>query len=430
MKFNINSQNTLNFLVLSLFFFLPFERIPTFELAGFTVKISYLFGLLVLVLLFTRNSLLQTINESWSSRFLTFFWSLSFVSSLFFSPNLKRSLIFLGLWLFVFLLYLLLPKYLTKPGARDQIYSIIILSSCLVCLFGLYQFIGDSLGLSQSLTGLRIQYTKIVMGFPRIQSVALEPLYFANFLIVPFFLSLWRYIKSKSFFGLYFWTSFLILTNVILTISRGAFIAVSLSLILLLFYLFLNRVQGQYLKKVFAILTVLLLSLAISFLLITKLNGRQAASNFADHSVVENVQADGSAYDRIGTYKIALNQFREKPFLGNGVGSFGVLSRDTTPAGNPGLGVVNNEYLEILSETGIIGLGLFLLFLIYFLKEGWRGYREANPAKKLIITILFLSLFAIFIQYNFFSTLYIIYIWAFLALFKSEIDTPLKGVSS
>ena len=102
------------------------------------------------------------------------------------------------------------------------------------------------------------------------------------------------------------------------------------------------------------------------------------------------------------------------PIFGTGTGSFGVLTKDAED--KIGYGTVNNEYLEILSENGLVGLALFLSFLIAYALEYKKRLADTDSKTKLMYAGLIIGILAIFLQYNFFSTLYIIYIWVFLAL--------------
>lgn len=414
-------KKIINGLALLVFFTLPFERIPTVEFSGFTIKISYVFAL-ILCLVFVANKPLSFFakNKFYTSDYFLVLFFISSLISLTFSPDLQRSLVIILLWLFVFLLYLVFSRCLLDSKLREKLFSAILFSSCLVCIFGLFQFVGDSLNLPVSVTGLRLQYTKIVLGFPRIQSVALEPLYFANFLLVPFFISLVRYVRNRELFKGYFLLSILILVSIILTISRGAYIALIVSLILFFLYLILNRKKENYQNKLFGIVIILTVSIVLSLGMIYRLNGKSSGENFLEHSIVENAQEDGSANDRLTTYKIAYDLFKSQPVFGNAPGGFGVLTKKSDESvKEKGYGTVNNEYLEILAENGLIGLILFLLFLGFYFVEIWPNFKSRNESNKLMIVGLFSGIVGIFIQYNFFSTLYIIYIWAFLALLKS-----------
>ena len=64
---------------------------------------------------------------------------------------------------------------------------------------------------------------------------------------------------------------------------------------------------------------------------------------------------------------------------------------------------------------------LFVLFIIWYFKDFYAGYQKQNDQEKLNAVLLLLGIVAVFIQYNFFSTLYIIYVWVFLAFLKAEV---------
>ncbi|MEI6498877.1 MAG: O-antigen ligase family protein [bacterium] len=422
----INKKYSL-FLFLAVFLLLPFERIPTFELIGFTVKLSYV-AFILFFIFFARKtpSLFKDNKLTRSDICLILFW-LSGVVSLLFTPNLKRSVIVLGLWAFVFGLYLVFSRILKDKELRAKVEGIIIFVSVLVSLFGIYQFIGDSLGLSMGFTGLRIQYTKIVMGFPRIQSVALEPLYFSNYLLVPTFLVIKNYLLRegrKNYWSLSI--LFLFLVNIILGISRGAYLALIFSFLILFAFIVYSyfKKDGNYLKKLMGIIAVLLIAIVFSVLMVRVFNGHKATDNFSGHATVDDTQTGSSVPGRLDGYKIAFKLFEKKPIFGDGVASFGPLTVGSEKdLEQYGYGIVNNEYLEILTETGIVGFALFAIFIILIFIEFYQKSLKLKGEKRLSLLLIALGILAILIQYNFFSTLYIIYIWAFLALFKGEIES-------
>lgn len=404
------------------FFFLPFERIPTAEFFGFTLKISYILALLVIILFLAANPLrfLKKIPLSKSDWLLLAFFASSAISTFLFSPH-GRSYIILALWGFVFLLYLILERAIENLETREKIENAVLIVSLIISVFGLFQFVADSLGLSQSITGLRFEYTKAIMAFPRVQSVALEPLYFANFLIFPLFMAIKKYMLAEKPKKSYFWLMTLIFALITLTVSRGAFLAVAISLSVLFIFLFLQK-QKALRQKAAAIVISLAVAVLFAFGLIYLLDGPKALNTFLGHSIVENVANDGSSFNRITTYQQSLSLFSENIWLGRGVGSFGILTTPAADIETKGYATVNNEYLEILAETGAIGFILFVLFLVYFSKEIYVKTKKMPERSRIGIFALTLAALAIIIQYNFFSTLYIIYIWAFLALLKSEVN--------
>lgn len=408
------------FLFLAIFFTLPFERIPTIELLGFTVKISYILTILFLLLILLNGTVRDLIRGNGlrpSDKALALF-GLAGLISVFSSPDKKRSVIILALWLFVFLVYLLFSRVLTDPKIRKKAEDVLIWSSVLVCIFGLYQFIGDSVGIPLKYLGLREQYSKVVLGFPRVQSVALEPLYFSNFLMVPIFIVSGRMLTSKRNSFINAAILVLLAMNLILGVSRGAYIGLGFSMLVLLVAIFI-KYRETLLRRATWLLVSILISAALSLALIAGLGSRGSLGSFSKHSVANDQTNAASVTGRTEVYKIAWDLFKKKPILGNGVGSFGPLT-STSPEqlAQFGYGTVNNEYLEILTETGLVGFLLFLLFIILYLRELFGS--QKNPLNDIGVLCLFLGLLAVFIQYNFFSTLYIIYIWVFLALLKGS----------
>ena len=442
------------YLLYALFFTLPFERIPTLEVYGFTLKASYLVAVILVTTFVIKKY--RSIEYSMSDYILILFWLWGSIT-LFWTNNTQLGAIIILLWLLMFVLYFVVARALNDQKTRDKVENIVIFSTILVCIFGIYQFIGDSLGLSSSYTGIRYWYSKQIeiLGFPRIQSVALEPLYFSNFLLVPLFISIKKYFtschselvseshnrktlnqvqgdnmirKSNKMFwddtlgNKYFWIIILILVNIILGVSRGAYLAIIITIAIMSLYLALNWKKYRALKtRLTGIVVAVVISIAISYLGIYTLNGKSAASNFQGHALVDDSESGASVPGRVESYSRAWQYFKGKPLGGIGVGSFGTLNYFYDEEGLKHYGTVNNIYLEIITEMGIIGFMLFVLFIIWYFKDFYAGYQKQNDQEKLNAVLLLLGIVAVFIQYNFFSTLYIIYVWVFLAFLKAEV---------
>ncbi len=432
----VTLPNILSGLVLAIFFFLPFERIPTFDIGGFTVKISYL--LAIAFLSFWLFALLFRKEKFTKFRGSEVVLAGLFVSDLisFTLAPTKRGLIFALLWLFMFLIYFSFSRLIAKINF-EKIEKFLIAASILVSVFGLVQFLGDTFGAPTAFTGLLQRYTKEVFGFARIQSVALEPLYFANFLIIPIFISLRKYIFSAKFFNPTFWLIMLFLINFLLTMSRGAFLGMGVALLIFSIYVFCNNNIENRFAKIGGGIVAFTLSLSICFGLIwlnqlvanskaQKTTGADAprvqlASSFLQQTtnIVPSERSDQSILERLGFYSSAIDSFKKKPIFGAGPASFGYLY---TPAAQLATGqylIVNNEYLELLAENGAVGLTLFLLFLAFLSREIWKATRLLTLDQKSIVIALSLGMLAILIQYNFFSTLYVISFWVFLAWLNS-----------
>jgi len=101
------------------------------------------------------------------------------------------------------------------------------------------------------------------------------------------------------------------------------------------------------------------------------------------------VLADGDAYDscktsmgqRTAFVGESLRLIKQAPWFGNGAGSFWY--------GNPETGYnVNNPHNQYLLETvqsGLVGLALFLLWMLYCYREAWR---QPVPVRNLMVAVL------------------------------------------
>lgn len=94
--------------------------------------------------------------------------------------------------------------------------------------------------------------------------------------------------------------------------------------------------------------------------------------------------ADGGGSGRADVWTVAWRVFEDHPFQGVGLGGFreasaahvlqpGQLTAVEHIVDKPK--VVHNTYLQLLAETGVIGLALYLAALIAFLAASWRAAR-------------------------------------------------------
>ena len=406
-----------DWLVLAVVAALPFEHLPTTQFHGYTVKVSYLLSLLLLVTVAPR--LFGSADRRWrldgAEYSLAGLSATAFLTTFFVAPDKARALIFSFLWLFVFLMYSVTKRLLSDQGVRARAGTVVLVVAAIVCLFGVYQYLGDSFGLPASQTGLRIQYTKIVFGFPRVSSVALEPLYFSNYLLVPLFLCVERVLGSAKPTK-YVWLLGLVSLNIILGISRGAYLAALCGFIVFVLYA-LRLPKRPERRRWFGVAVALVGAICVAGFGIGVINGKKASSNFVNHAAATDAKQEASVNDRFNTYRLAYGMFRQHPFYGFGPSSFGVITSGSYHA-KPlnGYGIVNNEYLELLAEVGAVGTVFFVLFVGITL---WRSMRVLHSSLSLQHVALLAGCIAILIQYNFFSTLYILYIWVFLGWLSS-----------
>ena len=92
---------------------------------------------------------------------------------------------------------------------------------------------------------------------------------------------------------------------------------------------------------------------------------------------------------------------------------------------------MNNEYVELLTETGLLGAMSFVLFLFLVFHRSFRALRRVShdPNLRALVVGLTTAAIGILVQYNFFSTLYILPIWMTFGLLLSVQTMILRGTT-
>ncbi len=408
-------------------FFLPFEHWGSFRLFNLTVRISQLLALALMVIwLFA----LVTKKISYKKNYLT--WPLMIflainLWSLTKAEDLNRSLLVFFFVLFTTFFGWLLTQLVENQKDLTKIILGLLTGLVFVSLFGFWQFFGDNFGLSPAWTGLRPNYVKEKIGFTRVEATAAEPLYFADYLFIPIFLLLTLWVKKpltkfnqteKKFFNpkVMMLLIFLGLSNFILTVARGAYLAFLAALIL---FISLLRQEFKDAKKLLGFILLLLITVVFSWQLIRTFDQSSYRLNQLKYEGHLFNLLGGSSYgERQQTMALAWQAFKENPILGLGIGGFGPRARSQLPWWQQNeWKIVNNEYLEILAETGLVGFAAFLFLLGVIIYNSIRALgRIKDQYQKSILIGLLVSLVAILLQYFTFSTLYIMHIWFLIGL--------------
>jgi len=409
-------------------FLLPFERIGSFDIIGITIRPSQIFALITIIswlaFIFTKKDKKQKpiISFNKNPTIIPIFFFLGFsILSIINSENLMRSFSVFLFNSFVIIVSLIIPTLIKDEKTLTKIIYILFFSAGIVSIFGIYQFLGDMIGLSNSITGLREQYTKQVFGFPRVQSTALEPLYFANYLLIPIALAfsflLPKNIKEKPQKQIFIvFILGISIINLILTISRGAYIAFGAMLILFFIIYFKNFFSF---KRILIISFIVIIAL-FSVLGFLKFTGKEKnIDKFIKQAT--NISKGVAVKERYSTIDTAKMMIEEHPFIGFGPGSFGPYAA-VSPYIQPNQGwlIVNNILLEIWAEEGLFGLISFLILGLIIIIRTIKAWQIANKTSnyylKTILLGLFIAFISIFIQYQTFSILYILHIWFLIGL--------------
>ncbi|WP_372730062.1 O-antigen ligase family protein [Nocardioides sp.] len=163
-------------------------------------------------------------------------------------------------------------------------------------------------------------------------------------------------------------SAFVITLAIVGTLSRGAMLAMAA---MALFAVVVGMVR---LRAALVGVVVLAAGLGITMAAVPEMVATSLQQK--DYVAGQNVS------ERLDLWTAAGQMTVENPLLGLGPGSFALYHRDylgALPADvNHRLDVAHNTYLEVSSELGFLGLGMFLLLLLMAFGGAWSGWRRTR----------------------------------------------------
>jgi len=422
-EFIVKSKNNIDLLLLGfLVLSLPFERIPSFIVFEVTIRTSLIIGALVI----TRAIYLLIAKKVQIKKSLQYYLLLAFVVWIILiipeSINIKRAIQVVGYDIFVILLAVSV-SIIYKKEYLKYLLSLLLGVTIFVSAFAFYQFFGDIIGIPYVYTGLAERYTSGLFGFPRVQGFSLEPLYFGSFMLIPTmllftFTALKQHevTSSKNTKILLFVFS----TVIFITVARGAIYGLIAGVLVVTIVTLIKKLATV--KSIFMAIVVVLIAFIASLLIInygskiplddSKTYGKQGGAAYTQQ--LSTTSLEGSGGEREVARQQAIDLLKDNKsaiILGIGPGQFGPYVSGNTPSPS-GWTIVNNLTLELLLELGIIGLGILLIFFISIVIKGF-GVLRTNKinieSSSCLGLMAFLASQAV--QYQGFSTLYVVHIW-------------------
>lgn len=265
----------------------------------------------------------------------------------------------------------------------------VIVSTGLVSLIGLLQVLG-------------ISFTAWIPAFPsRITSTFGNPNFLGSFLAITLPLTAAFFLTSANRKKLVYLAIFLTgFVALLLTRSRGA-IAASILSFLLLFGIIVFGRSREFIekRKPFAVLGLLVVVMLVVFILVDS-GAEGITKRFSETS-----PGEGSMFYRLKIWESTLNLIRHNFIFGTGLGTFQIYFPQYTfpdfyklvPIGN--LLHAENEYLEVWSESGIVGLAFFLWIIsgVFYLALKFI-YSKAEIKQRIIATGLLTGISAGLVQ--------------------------------
>ena len=302
-------------------------------------------------------------------------------------------------------------------------------SALLACLWCVVQCILDVSGVSQEASLLCDGCVYRMFGFPHPNGWAIEPQFMGNLLLAPLFVSLYFSHKNKKYLVLFF----IFMACLFLTFSRGAIYACVVGLLFLAGFLLTRAKKSERKGVLFSILKTLgVLVLAFFFTLnlqgiltavsptadtygdgvakvlnhlslgIIDVKGGEKVPEGSDEITpvkpVENSSepVENSVYSgyveestdtRVRLASSALKVWHQDfktALVGVGIGGAGQALYDHgySPAPRE---IVQNEYAELLLETGVVGVSLFAVILILAIRVILKNRKVAGMLLSLTV---------------------------------------------
>ncbi len=291
-------------------------------------------------------------------------------------------------------------------------------------------------GLGQSILGL-LQVNGVLASYSsdfEITGTFTNPAPYSLFLatIFPFPLMIYLFIKTTNFYryvGKY--TSlvaiFLIFAVLIISKIRAAWLAVLLSSLIILFYKYdllykLKKILKGKIGKVCAWIFVIIFTASISVGLYKIKPNSTLGRLFIWEVTTDIIKGNPIFGIGVGRYKSVYNNYQSQWFANHPKNTDKEMV-----AGN--VKFAYNEYLELVSETGFLGLFLFLILLTNLLINGYRTL-QIQQDKKLIaaLTAIISILACSIISYPLHILPILLLFFFYMAIISSSTDYVIRNV--
>jgi len=161
------------------------------------------------------------------------------------------------------------------------------------------------------------------------------------------------------------WLSYILLFSafsaLFLLLSRGAFIAMTVSVVLFMLIYF----KRNYVSKAIILVSIILFSsLSVQNIVLTE-NKNEIIDRI---SSISTDRSDDSVNERLSFYSHALESIKKNPILGVGIGNWKIKSIDYAGRIMNAYTVpyhAHNDFLQIGAEIGLIGLIFYAFLVIY-----------------------------------------------------------------
>lgn len=327
-------------------------------------------------------------------------FALILILSLFISKTKTASLQEFIIFFSYILIFFLITNNLNRKTDFNSFIHLFFIVSSLISIYTIIQYYGIDPYLSDlhSLTSTIGQKNWISNYLAMI-----FPVVFSYFLLE----------QTKKNKMIYFFLLSILYTTLMICQSRGIWISISLTVILAI-YIIIKFKFCEIFKRNKKWLFLLL----ITFLIITIIYSTDNPLNKSAITVPQRAMStfdeqDPSINTRLLIWKTTFEMIKDKPILGSGIGTFKInylIYQAEFLKNNPyyiqysgKARDAHNEYLQMWSETGIIGLGIFIGIILMFYSLIIDYLKKNNNDQEKIIVFGLVSGITCFLIHCFFT---------------------------
>lgn len=400
------------FLVLAVLFLVPLAFIPWHRwdlyvpVKTFLIQILLLAAVGVVVVKAIVTGRAQVVRSGLNLPVLLFL--LAAVLSLADAFNPAISLRALSRLVFLVLTFFLILNYFHDSRQIHRLLLTVLASFAGVILYAVLQQMG-------------IDLVGAYKGRSAVDSTLGNPDFFAGYLlgVIPLLLVLVLTAKNKSrvlvIVAALAGAAFLFLTR-----SRAGFLGFVLCFLIVLFFIFMSKNVDKSMKKRWVQLTLIGVVLVMA---LTWTSG----SALSRISETLNLKS-GSIRSRLLFYQATVDIVGDHPITGTGLGSFyHVYPKYRVPEMKQVYTYVetpkqtHNDYLQIASEMGLVGLAALVYLLFAFFRTGWSTLRKDAPGPRRWLTLGLIAgcagiLVQILFDFNLHRPANALYFWCILGL--------------
>ncbi len=172
--------------------------------------------------------------------------------------------------------------------------------------------------------------------------------------------------------------------------SRGGFVALLAEGVLLVIITTRNRSKGHLILK--GVLALVLIGLIIFGAIL--IGGESSLTRIAESASSDNITSD-----RTHIWAVTLDVIKSNLPFGAGMGAFGMAyTPHDTMNGMGRVEQAHNDYLEVLATAGIVGLIIGLSFLVFFFRTALKNIKTLNLYRRGVAVGAFAGCFAILVH--------------------------------